>query len=56
MWSGGRAYYRGEQILHFTMPQEEDQKLPAMINLAQYRIEQNLLERAQALAPLIDIR
>ncbi|HRD95732.1 MAG TPA: FAD-dependent monooxygenase [Rubrivivax sp.] len=56
VWTGGRAYYRGEQILHFTMPQEDDQKLPAMINLAQYRIEQNLLERAQALAPLIDIR
>jgi 3-(3-hydroxy-phenyl)propionate hydroxylase len=55
-WTGGRAYYRGEQVLHFTMPREDEQKLPSMINLAQYRIEQNLLERAQALAPLIDIR
>ncbi len=55
-WCGGRAYYEGRQVLHFTMPQEEEHKLPAMLNLAQYRIEQILLERALALAPLIDIR
>ena len=55
-WTGGRSFYRGEQVLHFTMPQDADQKLPPMVNLAQYRIEQILLERAQALAPLIDIR
>ena len=55
-WTGGRSFYRGEQVLHFTMPQDADQKLPPMVNLAQYRIEQILLERAQALAPLTDIR
>jgi 3-(3-hydroxy-phenyl)propionate hydroxylase len=55
-WTGGRSFYRGEQVLHFTMPQDANQKLPPMLNLAQYRIEQILLERAQELAHLIDIR
>ena len=55
-WTGGRSFYRGEQVLHFTMPQDANQKLPPMLNLAQYRIEQILLERAQELADLIDIR
>ncbi len=55
-WTGGRSFYRGEQVLHFTMPHDENQKLPPMVNLAQYHIEQILLDRAEALADLIDIR
>ena len=55
-WTGGRSFYRDAQVLHFTMPQDENQKLPPMVNLAQYHIEQILLERAQQRADLIDIR
>lgn len=55
-WTGGRSFYREEQVLHFTMPHDENQKLPPMVNLAQYHIEQILLDRAEALADLIDIR
>ncbi|MDH5540298.1 MAG: FAD-dependent oxidoreductase [Rhizobacter sp.] len=55
-WTGGRSFYRQAEVLHFTMPQDENQKLPPMVNLAQYHIEQILLERAQALPDLIDIR
>lgn len=55
-WTGGRSFYREQQVLHFTMPQDQNQKLPPMVNLAQYHIEQILLTRAQQRSDLIDIR
>ena len=55
-WTGGRSYYRDQEVLHFTMPQDDNQKLPPMVNLAQYRIEQILLDRAEERADLIDLR
>ncbi|WP_028205050.1 FAD-dependent oxidoreductase [Paraburkholderia nodosa] len=55
-WTGGRSFYRNDEVLHFTMPQDENQKLPPMINLAQYHIEQFLLDAAERHADLIDIR
>lgn len=42
-WTGGRSFYRDQEVLHFKMPQDENQKLPPMINLAQYQMEQILL-------------
>ena len=38
------------------MPQDENQKLPPMVNLAQYHIEQFLLDAAEREPDLIDIR
>lgn len=55
-WTGGRSFYRDTEVLHFHMPDDEDQKLPPMVNLAQYHIEQFLLDAAQQRADLIDIR
>ncbi len=61
-WTGGRSFYRQQEVLHFEMTQggqdrpDGEQKLPPMINLAQYSIEQILLERAEALREFIDIR
>ncbi len=55
-WTGGRSFYRDTEVLHFTMPQDDNQKLPPMINLAQYHIEQILLDAAERHADLIDIR
>jgi 3-(3-hydroxy-phenyl)propionate hydroxylase len=55
-WAGGRSFYRNDEVLHFTMPQDENQKLPPMVNLAQYHIEQFLLDAAEQHAELIDIR
>lgn len=55
-WTGGRSFYRDAEVLHFTMPQDHNQKLPPMVNLAQYHIEQFLLDVAQRQADLIDIR
>ncbi|PHV28801.1 FAD-dependent oxidoreductase [Janthinobacterium sp. BJB426] len=55
-WAGGRSFYRDEEVLHFTMPQDANQKLPPMVNLAQYHIEQFLLDAAERQPKLIDIR
>ncbi|MET0857821.1 MAG: FAD-dependent oxidoreductase [Telluria sp.] len=55
-WTGGRSFYRNTEVLHFAMPQDANQKLPPMINLAQYHIEQILLDAAERHADLIDIR
>jgi 3-(3-hydroxy-phenyl)propionate hydroxylase len=55
-WTGGRSFYRDTEVLHFTMPQDGNQKLPPMVNLAQYHIEQFLLDAAEKKADLINIR
>lgn len=55
-WTGGRSFYRDTEVLHFTMPHDENQKLPPMVNLAQYHIEQFLLDAAERQSDLIDIR
>jgi len=55
-WTGGRSFYRDVEVLRFSMPADENQKLPPMLNIAQYDIEQILVDRARAFGGLIDIR
>ena len=43
-WTTGRSYYREREVLVFSMPHDETQKFPPMINLEQYYIEQFLLD------------
>jgi 3-(3-hydroxy-phenyl)propionate hydroxylase len=59
-WSGGRSFWQQQEVFRFEMPVYEGQRLPPMINLQQYYIEDALLAavaRANAAAPgSIDIR
>ncbi|RZI67641.1 MAG: FAD-dependent oxidoreductase [Variovorax sp.] len=59
-WRGGRSFYKTEEVFRFEMPDDARQKLPPMVNLEQYYIEQYLLDaigRRNAATPgLIDIR
>ena len=55
-WTGGRSFYRDTEVLHFAMPHDENQKLPPMVNIEQFYIEQFLLDAAEKRADLIDIR
>lgn len=55
-WTGGRSFYREAQVLHFTMPHDGDQKLPPMVNIEQYYVEQFLLDAAERRSDLIDLR
>jgi len=59
-WTGGRSFYKTDEVFRFEMPTSAQQKLPPMINLEQYYIEQYLLDeivrRNTATPGLIDIR
>jgi 3-(3-hydroxy-phenyl)propionate hydroxylase len=55
-WTGGRSFYRDTEVLRFLMPQDQNQRLPPMINIAQYAIEQLLVERALQRPDLIEVR
>ncbi|MGF6861607.1 3-(3-hydroxy-phenyl)propionate hydroxylase [Rhodobacteraceae bacterium MBR-64] len=54
-WTTGRTFYRGQQILEFSMPDAKTEKFRPMYNLQQQYIEQFLWERVAA-SPLIDLR
>jgi 3-(3-hydroxy-phenyl)propionate hydroxylase len=55
-WTSGRSYYKDQEVLRFSMPHAASDKLPPMINIAQYHIEQFLLDEARKFPELIDIR
>ncbi|MDP9901240.1 FAD-dependent monooxygenase [Variovorax ginsengisoli] len=59
-WRAGRSFYKLDEVLRFEMPHDARQKLPPMVNLEQYYIEQYLLDqivRRNAATPgLIDLR
>ena len=53
-WTGGRSYWQDREVFRFAMPQSAGQRLPPMINLQQYYIEDALhaaVARANAAAP-----
>ncbi len=43
-WTGGRSFYKTKEVFRFEMPHDEHQRLPPMINLQQYYIEQYLVD------------
>jgi 3-(3-hydroxy-phenyl)propionate hydroxylase len=55
-WTGGRSFYRDTEVFRFAMHQDDEQSLPPMINIAQYQIEQLLLDEVERHADLIEIR
>lgn len=55
-WTGGRSYYKTKEVFQFEMPHDANQKLPPMVNLQQYYIEQFLLDEIAKHAGLIDVR
>lgn len=59
-WASGRSFYKTTEVLRFDMPHGAGDKLPPMLNLSQYYIEQFLLDaitRANAATPgCIDLR
>ncbi|MEC5406319.1 FAD-dependent oxidoreductase [Paraburkholderia sp. MPAMCS5] len=55
-WTGGRSFYRDTEVFRFSMHHDVEQSLPPMINIAQYQIEQLLLDELERHAELIEIR
>jgi len=48
-WSGGRSFWRDREVFRFSMPEHPDQRLPPMINLQQYYVEDALLAEVDAI-------
>ena len=55
-WTGGRSFYHGQEVLRFEMPQDDNQQFAPMVNMAQYSIEQNLLDGVWDYPDLIEVR
>ncbi|HXD07324.1 MAG TPA: FAD-dependent oxidoreductase [Burkholderiaceae bacterium] len=55
-WNLGRTFFRDEEVYRFNLLPDADHRRPGMINLQQYYLEQFLVERAQSLAPTLDLR
>ncbi|MCP4330302.1 MAG: FAD-dependent oxidoreductase [Alphaproteobacteria bacterium] len=54
-WQRGRVFDRDEEIYSFDLLPEPDHQFPAFINLQQYYVEQELIEKALS-SELIDLR
>jgi 3-(3-hydroxy-phenyl)propionate hydroxylase len=54
-WKVGKVFFRDEPVFSFDLLPEAGHKLPAMINLQQYYVEQFLVEACQA-EPRIELR
>ncbi len=54
-WSGGRSFYGNTEVLQFHMPHDENQRLPPMLNIQQYYVEQFLFDAALK-SGLIEVR
>jgi len=39
-WSGGRSYYRNDEVLHFEMPGDATQRYAPMVNIQQFYVEE----------------
>ena len=55
-WTSGRSFHEDTLVHRFTMPTDDDQRLPPMINLQQYYIETFLAAEIAKHADLIDMR
>ncbi len=54
-WQRGKVFFRDDLVYQFDLLPEEGHKMPAMINLQQYYLEEYLVERCRA-SPLVDLR
>ena len=55
-WKVGRQFFGDKEVYNFDLLPEPGHKYPAFINLQQYYVEQYLVERAQEMPDLIDLR
>jgi 3-(3-hydroxy-phenyl)propionate hydroxylase len=54
-WTGGRSFWRDQEVLHFQMPSEPTQRFAPMINIQQYHVEacvHHALQRAPELSAI----
>ena len=54
-WKVGKVFFRNDLAYQFDLLPEDHHKMPAMINLQQYHLEEDLVKACQA-SPLVDLR
>ena len=55
-WTSGRSFHEDTLVYRFSMPHDDDQRLPPMVNLQQYYIESFLADEIAHHPDLIDMR
>ena len=50
-WTGGRSYFRDQEVLQFDMPHDPTQRFAPMTNIQQFYVEQFVDEAAQRNTP-----
>ena len=54
-WTGGRSYWRNQEVLHFQMPSEPTQRFAPMVNIQQYHVEAFVHEALQRVPQLVQV-
>jgi 3-(3-hydroxy-phenyl)propionate hydroxylase len=54
-WKIGKVFFKDDPVYSFDLLPEADHKMPAMINLQQYYLEEMMVEACNA-SPLVDLR
>ncbi|MCE9664743.1 FAD-dependent oxidoreductase [Halomonas sp. M5N1S17] len=55
-WQHGRVFFQEREVYDFNLLPEEGHRMPAFINLQQYYFEEYLVDRADELSDLIELR
>src|SRR5690606_31426941 len=54
-WTGGRSYWRNQEVLHFQMPSEPTQRFAPMVNIQQYHVEAFVHQALQQVPDLVQV-
>jgi 3-(3-hydroxy-phenyl)propionate hydroxylase len=54
-WTGGRSYWRNEEVLRFQMPSEPTQRFAPMVNIQQYHVEAFVHQALQTVPDLVQV-
>jgi 3-(3-hydroxy-phenyl)propionate hydroxylase len=54
-WTGGRSYWRNQEVLHFHMPSEPTERFAPMVNIQQYHVEAFVHEALQRVPDLVQV-
>jgi 3-(3-hydroxy-phenyl)propionate hydroxylase len=54
-WTGGRSYWRDQEVLHFRMPSEPTERFAPMVNIQQYHVEAFLHEALRRVPELVRV-
>jgi 3-(3-hydroxy-phenyl)propionate hydroxylase len=54
-WTGGRSFWRNQEVLQFRMPSEPTERFAPMVNIQQYHVEAFVHEALQSVPELVQV-